>query len=225
VGQDPLAETRVAIGSQRLELERTADQLRESLDLRKQFRENPVPFIAVGAGALFLIVGGPGRVAGLVRRQFFPSNAEKAYDALPKPMQSWVDHMTDAVGPRASEARQALAEELVRWRSDPRKFGKVNKKLARQIAEGPPGPKRTIWSAAEAGASILVVALARKAVERLLAGDPDASAIAPPPSDEEPKARRRVDPPSPPQRRSNPRGASASRAASDYSGISDRDRN
>ncbi len=220
MGQDPLAETRVAIGSQRLELERTADQLRESLDLRKQFRKNPVPFVAAGGGALFLLIGGPGRVAGLVRRQFFPSNAEKAYDALPKPMQAWVDHMADAVGPRASEARQALSEELVRWRSDPRKFGKVNQKLARQIAEGPPGPKRTLWSAAEAGASILVVALARKAVERLLAGEPEPSAVQQPP-DDEPKPRRRVDPPAPPQRRSNPRAVPAAPRPSDYSGISD----
>jgi hypothetical protein len=215
VGQDPLAETRVAIGSQRLELERTADELRESLDLRKQFRKNPVPFVVVGAGALFVIVGGPGKVAGLVRRQFFPSNAEKAYDTLPKPMQSWVDHMTDTVGPRASEARQALAEELVRWRSDPRKFGKVSKKLARQIAEGPPGPKRTFWNAAEAGASILVVALARKAVERLIAGDAEPPAAADTATDA-PKPARRVDPPEPSQ------GMSDARA---YSGISERDRN
>jgi hypothetical protein len=173
VGQDALAETRVAIGTQRLELERTADQLHESLDLRKQFRANPVPFVAVGAGVLFLVAGGPGRIARLVRRQLFPSSVEKTYDSLPKPMQAWVDHMAGAVGPRAEDARQALAEELARWRADPRKHGKVNKKLARQIAEGPPGPGRTVWSAAEAGASILVVALARKAVERLLSGDPE----------------------------------------------------
>jgi len=221
VGQDPLAETRVAIGSQRLELEQTADQLRESLDLRKQFRKNPVPFVAAGAGTLFLLVGGPGKVAGLVRRQFFPSNAEKAYDTLPKPMQSWVDHMTDAVGPRAAEARQALAEELVRWRSDPRKFGKVNKKLARQIAEGPPGPKRTIWSAAEAGASILVVALARKAVERLIAGDPEPAVAGGVPGDEQ-RPRRSVGPPPAPQQRPNARDVPP---ALDYSGISERDRN
>lgn len=173
MGEDALAETRVAIGSQRRELERTADQLRASLDLRQQFRRNPVPFIAAGAGIAFLVAGGPGRVAGLVRRQLFPSNAEKAYDALPKPMQSWVDHMAGAVGPRADEAREALAEELARWRADPRRHGKVNKKLARQIAEGPPGPGRTAWTAAEAAASIIVVALARKAVERLLSGEPE----------------------------------------------------
>ena len=169
---ETLAETRLEIESKRTELERTTAQLRDAFDVRKRFQENPALVIGIGAGAVFLLVGGPGRVAGLVRRQFFPSNPEKAYDSLPKPMQAWVDHMSGAVGPRASEARQLLSEELVRWRHDPRKHGKVSKKLARQIAEGPPGPQRAAWYAFEAGAAIVVAALARKAVERFLSGEP-----------------------------------------------------
>ncbi len=133
---ETLAETRVEIEAQRTELERTAAQLRDALDIRKRFRENPALFIGVGAGAVFLLVGGPGRVAGVVRRRFFPTNPEKAYDSLPKPMQAWVDHMAGAVGPRAADARQALSEELALWRNDPRKHGKVSKKLAKQIAGG-----------------------------------------------------------------------------------------
>jgi hypothetical protein len=169
---ETLAETRLAVEAQRAELERTSAQLRDALDVRKRFQENPAPFIAVGAGAVFLLVGGPRRVAGLVRRRVFPTNPEKAYDSLPKPMQAWVDHMAGAVGPRASEARETLAEELARWRSDPRKHGKVSRKLAKQIAEGPPGPQRAAWQAVEAFAAILTAALARKAVERFLSGEP-----------------------------------------------------
>jgi hypothetical protein len=169
---ETLAETRLEIESKRTELEATTAQLRDALDIRKRFQENPALVIGIGAGAVFLLVGGPGRVAGLVRRQFFPSNPEKAYDSLPKPMQSWVDHMAGAVGPRSAEARQVLSEELTRWRHDPRKHGKISKKLARQIAEGPPGPQRAAWTAFEAGAAILMAALARKAVERFLSGEP-----------------------------------------------------
>ncbi|MGH2780252.1 MAG: hypothetical protein ACRDLA_02340, partial [Thermoleophilaceae bacterium] len=172
MGEEPLAETRLAISAQRTELERTSDQLRDALDLKKRFKENPALFIGLGAGAAFLLVGGPVRVAKLLRRRAFRSDPEKAYDALPKPMQSWVDHMAGAVGPRTAEARQTLAEELVRWRHDPRKHGKISKKLAKQIAEGPPGPQRTAWNAFEAGAAILTAALARKAVERFLSGEP-----------------------------------------------------
>jgi hypothetical protein len=172
VGEEPLAETRLAISAQRRELERTADQLRDALDLKKRFAENPALFVGIGAGAVFLLAGGPVRMARLVRRRVFPSDPEKAYDALPKPMQSWVDSMAGTIGPRAAEARQSLSEELVRWRHDPKRNGKISKKLARQAAEGPPGPKRAAWNAFEAGAAILTAALARKAVERFLSGEP-----------------------------------------------------
>jgi len=177
VGEEPtaearLAETRLAISAQRTEMERTADQLRDALNLRRRFAENPALVIGLGAAAVFLVAGGPVRVAKLVRRRVFRSDPEKAYDALPKPMQSWVDHMAGAVGPRAAEARETLAEELQRWRHNPRKHGKVSKKLAKQIAEGPPGPQRAAWNAFEAGAAILTAALARKAVERFLSGEP-----------------------------------------------------
>ena len=178
MGEEPLAETRLAISAQRTELERTADQLRDALDVRRRFRENPALVLGLGAGAAFLLVGGPVRVARLARRRLFRSEPEKAYDSLPKPMQSWVDAMAGTIGPKAAEARQTLSEELLRWRHDPKRHGKLTKKLAKQAAEGPPGPKRAAWNAFEAGAAILTAALARKAVERFLSGEPP-SGIAP----------------------------------------------
>ena len=178
MGEEPLAETRLAISAQKVELERTADQLRDALDVRKRFRDNPALVMGIGAGAVFLLAGGPMRVAKLFRRRLLRSQPEKAYDALPKPMQAWVDHMAGAVGPRAADARQTLSEELQRWRHDPRKNGKINKRLAKQIAEGPPGPGRVAWTAFEAGAAIVTAALARKMVERFLSGEPP-SGIAP----------------------------------------------
>lgn len=176
MGEEPTAEaklaaTRAEIAAKRAELERTSDQLRDALNIKKRFQENPALVLGVGAGALFLLAGGPVRVAKVFRRRLFRSDPEKAYDALPKPMQSWVDHMAGAVGPRADEARESLAKELARWRHDPRKHGKVSKKLAEQIAEGPPGPQRAAWNAFEAGAAILTAALARKVVERFLSGE------------------------------------------------------
>lgn len=169
---ETLAETRVEVDAQRTDIERTVAQLRGALDLPKRFRENPVPFVALGAGAAFLVAGGPMRVARLVRRRMMRSQPEKAYDALPKPLQHWVDDVAGAVGPRAADARQSLSEELLRWRHDPRRHGKTSKKLAKEIAEGPPGPGRAGWRAAEAFATIITAALARKAVERFLSGEP-----------------------------------------------------
>ena len=172
MGEEPLAETRLAISSKRTEMERDADALRDALNLKKRFAENPPLFIALGAGAVFLLAGGPVRVAKLFRRRAMRTTPEKAYDSLPKPMQAWVDQMAGAVGPRAAEARQSLAEELARWRHDPRREKKMSKKLAEEMAKGPAGPKRTAWTAFEAGAAILTAALARKVIERFLSGEP-----------------------------------------------------
>lgn len=172
MGEEPLAETRLAISAQKAELERTSDQLRDALDIPKRFRENPALVLGLGAGAVFLLAGGPVRVAKHLRRRLFRSDPEKAYDALPKPMQSWVDSLAGTVGPRAAEARQTLSEELQRWRQDPKRSRKMSKKLAEEMAKGPAGPKRTAWTAFEAAAAIITAALARKVVERFLSGEP-----------------------------------------------------
>ena len=223
MGEDPLAETRLAISAQRTELERTADQLRDALDLRKRVAENPALVAGLGAAAVFLVAGGPTRVARLVRRRVFRSEPEKAYDALPKPMQAWIDHMAGAVGPRAADAREALAGELARWRADPRKHGKVSKKLAKQIAEGPPGPQRALWQAFEAGAAIITAALARKAVERFLSGEPP-SGIAPLDAAGTLGGAAEPDPKHAKNDVTNRPAERAAAAREDYSGISSRDR-
>ena len=228
MGQEPsaeaqLAETRRAISAQRTELERAADQLRDALDLRARFRENPALFVGLGAGAVFLLAGGPVRVARLIRRRAFRTDPEKAYDALPKPMQSWVDHMAGAVGPRAAEARETLSEELLRWRHDPRKHGKVSKKLAKQIAEGPPGPKRAAWSAFEAGAAIITAAMARKVVERFLSGEPP-SGVAPLDAAGTAGGAAKPDPRHQKDDVTKPPDERAAAARADYSSISSRNR-
>ncbi|MDQ6682305.1 MAG: hypothetical protein M3Y88_03425 [Chloroflexota bacterium] len=173
---ETLAETRLEVEARRADLQRTADELkarvRRAVDVRAKFRENPALFIGLGAGAVFLVLGGPIRVARLARRRLRPTNPEKAYDLLPKPLQSWVDGMVDKLGPRAEEARHAMAAELIRWRHDPVGNKKARKELAKQLAEGPPGPGRASWKALEAAAAVLSAALARKAVERFLSGEP-----------------------------------------------------
>lgn len=228
MGEEPTAEerltaTRSEIAAKRTELERTSDQLRDALNLKRRFEENPALVLGVGAGAVFLLAGGPVRVAKLVRRRVFRSDPEKAYDALPKPMQSWVDHMAGAVGPRAAEARETLAEELQRWRHNPRKHGKISKKLAKQIAEGPPGPQRAAWNAFEAGAAIITAALARKAVERFLSGEPP-SGIAPLDAAGTVGGAAKPDPEKAKQDVTNTPGERAAAARAEYSGMSAKDR-
>ena len=172
---ETLAETRLEIEAHRSQMEAEASELegrvRHALDFKARFRENPALFVGLGAGAVFLVAGGPMRVARLIRRRLRPTTAEQARDALPKPMQAWVDSLVGDVGPKADKARLALVDELQRWRHEPLKNKKARKELAKAMVEGPPGAERTAWKAAEAGLTLLSAALARKAIEAFITGE------------------------------------------------------
>ena len=172
---ETLAETRVEIAARRADNESTAAELdarvRHALDVKARFRENPLIFIGLGAGAVFLLAGGPALVFRFAKRRVNPSAAEQAYDALPAPMQAWVDTLVSGSGPKAVKARDALVEELARWRQDPIKDKKARKELARAMVDGPPGPSRTAWKAAETAAGLIAAALARRAIEALVTGE------------------------------------------------------
>ena len=153
---ETLAETRVEVSAQRAEVEQTAQQLqarvRRALDIRAKIRENPVLVGGLAAGAVFLAVGGPIRLMRAARRRIAPTRVEQAYDTLPKALQRWVDTASEAVGPKADEARRT-------------------RQLAKEMAEGRPGPGRTAWKAFEAAATLISAALARRAIERFMTGD------------------------------------------------------
>jgi hypothetical protein len=172
---ETLAETRLEIEAHRSDMEATARELeariRHALDIKARFRENPVLFIGVGAGVIFLVSGGPVRIAQALRRRLRPTNVEQAYDALPSPMQAWVDTLVEGVGPKADKTRLALIEELQHWRREPMKSKKARRELARAMVEGPPGPRRAAWKAGEAALTLLAAAMARRAVEALLTGE------------------------------------------------------
>ncbi|HEX2141922.1 MAG TPA: hypothetical protein VHK28_06545 [Candidatus Limnocylindria bacterium] len=172
---ETLDETRLEVTAQRAELERQAAALearvRHALDFKARFRENPALFIGLGAGAVFLVAGGPVRVARLLRRRMRPTTAEQAYDALPKGLQHWVDTVSGELGPKTDKARLAITEELLRWRNDPFKNKKARKELARAMVDGPPGAGRAGWKAAEAALTLLSAALARRAIEAFLTGE------------------------------------------------------
>ncbi|MEX2136208.1 MAG: hypothetical protein WEB29_04490 [Chloroflexota bacterium] len=169
---ETIAETRVEIAAQRAEMEATADHLRDALDLGRRIRENPGVVIGIGAAAAFLVAGGPRRLARLLRRRLAPNAAEQAYDALPATMQTWVSTLADEAGPKAAVVRDQLVEELKRWRRDPIKDKKARKELARRMVEGPPGPGRTAWTAAETALGLVAAAVTRKAIQRFLTDEP-----------------------------------------------------
>jgi hypothetical protein len=190
---ETIDQTRLEITAQRAELEATAARLRDALDLRKRVRENPAVVIGIGAATIFLVVGGPRRLARLLRGTMAPHAAEEAYDALPETMRAWVDALAGEAGSKSTAVRDELVEELRRWRRDPIKDKKARKELARQMVEGPPGPQRTAWNAAETALTLIAAALARRAVARFLTNEATAKPLKPdaaaePTPAEQPKA-------------------------------------
>jgi len=170
---ETIDQTRLEIAAQRTQIEVTVEEMRRALDLRQRVRDNPGVVIGLGVAAVFLLVGGPRRLAREVRRRMNPDVGEKAFAALPDTLQAWVDTLAETAGPRANEVRGPLAEELARWRRDPIKDRKARKALAKEMVDGSPGPSRTAWKAAEAGLTLLSAALARRAIERFLTAEPE----------------------------------------------------
>jgi len=127
-------------------------------------------FIGVGAGALYLVTGGPIWTAKLLRRRLRPTRPEQAYDALPRPMQKWVDSLVADFGPTARDARNTLSEEIANWRLAPLKNKKARRELAKAMVEGPPGPQRAGWKAAEAALMLATAAVTRRLVDQYVLG-------------------------------------------------------
>ncbi len=172
---ETIDQTRLEIAARRTQIEATVEEMRRALDLRQRARENPGLVIGLGAAAVFLLVGGPRRLARAARRRMAPDAGQKAFDALPDTLQAWVDTLAATAGRSADQVRGPLAEELAHWRRQPIKDRKARKALARQMVDGSPGPSRAVWKAAEAALVLLSAALARRAIERFLTaqGEPD----------------------------------------------------
>ena len=180
----------------------------------------------MGAGAVFLLVGGPVRVARGIRRRLFRVATRRRHTTrFPSRCRHGSTTWRAPSGRGPPTRARSLSEELQRWRHDPKKHGKISKKLAKQIAEGPPGPRRVAWTAFEAGAAIVTAALARKMVERFLSGEPpsgvaplDAAGTVGGAAKPDPKHAKN-DVTKPPKQRAR---AAAADAREDYSGMSSR---
>ncbi len=168
---ETIDQTRLEIAAQRTQMEATVDEVRRALDLRQRVRQNPGLVIGLGVAAIFLLVGGPKRLARGARRRMAPDAGQKAFAALPDTLQAWVDTLAEAAGPRADHVRGPLAEELADWRRHPIKDRKAREALARQMVDGSPGPSRAVWKAAEAALTLLSAAMARRAIERFLTSE------------------------------------------------------
>jgi hypothetical protein len=104
----PVADARQAVVDARREVEQELDALsssaRAAVDIPGKVRRNPVRTAGLGAGAAFLLLGGPRRVAKRVERQLFPKRRFRRL--VPKD----IDRAVDRLGEEEAEAARAHLE-------------------------------------------------------------------------------------------------------------------
>src|SRR5438067_2382688 len=71
-------------------------QLRRTMDWKTRVMNNPAPYAATAAAAVFLVIGGPKRIFGAMRRPS-KSKLEKLVEQLPEPLAEKLSASAQAV--------------------------------------------------------------------------------------------------------------------------------
>lgn len=139
------------------ELGRLEASARHAMDIPGRVRANPLPAAAVAAGVGFLVVGGPARVLGGLRRILFGPREPLPASLLPDE----VDRALRKLGPDGAKVRGALERDFARYLEEraPERKGNALKALlltglakplaaryGRRLAESllaPPLPRET----------------------------------------------------------------------------------
>jgi hypothetical protein len=124
--------------------------VRGALDIPAKVRRNPVRTVGVGAGAAFLLLGGPKRVAKRVEQRLFPKRRERRL--LPHE----VDRAVDRLGEEDREATRAHIE---------RDFASY---LERTHPKEQPNARRSFWGTYDTVVGIVGAAAARELVKRFV---------------------------------------------------------
>jgi hypothetical protein len=154
-GPKSVADARQEVIDARLAVESELDDfglaVRGALDIPAKVRSNPVRTVGVGAGAAFLLLGGPKRVLKRVESTLFP---RRRYRRLtPKE----IDRAVDRLGEEEAEAARAHLE---------RDFASY---LEKEHTKEQPSARRSFWGTYDTVAAIVGAAAARELVKRFIA--------------------------------------------------------
>jgi hypothetical protein len=151
---ESVAKTRQAVVDARKDVEKQLDDLglatRAALDIPAKVRRNPVRTVGVGAGAAFLLLGGPKRVLKRVEQQLFP---RRRYQRLTP---AEVDRAVDRLGEEDQEATRAHLE---------RDFATY---LEKTHPKEQPNARRSFWGTYDTVVGIVGAAAARELVKRFI---------------------------------------------------------
>jgi hypothetical protein len=151
---ESVAKARQAVVDARKDVEKQLDDLglatRAALDIPAKVRRNPVRTVGVGAGAAFLLLGGPKRVMKRVEQQLFP---KRRYRRLTP---TEIDRAVDRLGEEDQEATRAHLE---------RDFATY---LEKEHPKEQPNARRSFWGTYDTVVGIVGAAAARELVKRFI---------------------------------------------------------
>lgn len=125
--------------------------VRGALDIPAKVRRNPVRTVGIGAGAAFLLLGGPKRVLKQVEQRVFPKRRVRRL--LPEE----VDRAVDRLGEEDREATRAHLE---------RDFASY---LEKSHAKEQPNARRSFWGTYDTVVAVIGAAAARELVKKFVA--------------------------------------------------------
>jgi hypothetical protein len=153
-GSESVADARQALVDARLAVEKELDDLglaaKAAVDIPAKIRRNPVRTVGLGAGAAFLLLGGPKRVLRQVEHRVFP---KRRYRKLTP---EEIDRAIDRLGEEDRENQRAHIE---------RDFASY---LEKEHAKEQPNARRSFWGTYDTLMAIVGTAAARELVKRFL---------------------------------------------------------
>jgi hypothetical protein len=170
---DAVAAARQEVANARLaaesELEEMDVAVRAAADIPTKLKRDPLRYGALGAGAAFLLVGGPKRVLKGVERRLFPGRHVRRL--TPKEIEKSIDHLPEQ---DRDEVRAHLERDFASY-------------LRREHAKHEPNARRSLWGTYDTVMAIVGAAAARELLRRFLdaPADRNAPAKASPPPDKE----------------------------------------
>jgi hypothetical protein len=151
------------------ELDEMGVAVRTAADIPTKIKRDPVRYGALGAGAAFLLVGGPKRVLRAVESRVRPR--PKVQRLTPKEVQKIIDRLPE-------EDQAAVHNRLER------DFATY---LQREHPKDEPNARKSLWGTYDLFAGIVGGALARELVKRFIDAPADRNAprVKGPPADEQ----------------------------------------
>ena len=153
-GTESVADARQAVVDARLAVEKELDDLglatKAALDIPAKIRRNPVRTVGLGAGAAFLLLGGPKRVLKQVEHRVLP---KRRYRKLTP---AEVDRAIDRLGDEDQGRVRAHIE---------RDFASY---LEKEHAKELPNARKSFWSTYDTLMAVVGTAAARELVKRFL---------------------------------------------------------